>query len=269
MNQNHAGERAGGDADREVFADGNMSDVVRHGDIVERRMGSWSAASHAVLSHLDAVGFEGAPRLLAIEGERELLTFIDGASAPADLTGFSSDDLVAAVAALIRDLHDALTSFTPAPDLVFPRMPGAPEGAGFICHNDLAPWNTIFKHGRPEAFIDWDLVAPAPPEWDLAYAAWRFVPLYPDDALYGDAASRGRRLRTFLDAYGMADEQRSGFVPLIRQRQVSAYETVEQWGGAGMPGFARLFEQRLHVGALDDIAWLDANGATLREVIIS
>ncbi len=260
-------DRGGPNGDREVFADGNMSEVVRYGKTVERSLGQWSAASHAVLRHLESVGFTGAPRLLGIEGERELVTFIEGASAPADLSGFMRDDLLVAVATLIRKLHDALKSCTPSPDLAFPRMPGAPEGASFVCHNDLAPWNTIFRDGRPEGFIDWDLVAPAPPEWDLAYAAWRFIPLYPDDATYGNGASRGRRLRMFLDGYGLDARQRDSFVSLIRQRQVSAYETVEQWGKASLPGFARLFEQQLHVGALDDIAWLDANGSTLRQAI--
>ena len=257
----------GGTAEREVFADGNMSEVVRHGDTVERGLSLWSSASHAVLAHLAASGFRGAPRLLGVVGDRELLTFVEGTSAPADLTGFLGDDHLVAVAALIRELHDALAGFTPAPDLVFPRMPGAPAGAGFTCHNDLAPWNTIFRNGRPEAFIDWDLVAPAPPEWDLAYAAWRFIPLYPDDSRFGPADHRGRRLRLFLEAYELDAATRSGFVELIRQRQVCAYETVEQWGRAGVPGFARLFKQRLHVGALDDIAWLDANALTLQAAL--
>ncbi len=216
----------GSAADREVFADGNMSEVVRLGDTVERGLPPWSRASHAVLTHLEEVGFRGAPRLLGVSGDRETLTFIAGESAPANLAGYMGDHQVVAVAGLIRALHDALSSFRPAPELAFPRMPGAPDGSGFICHNDLAPWNTIFHEGRPEAFIDWDLVSPAPPAWDLAYAAWRFIPLYPDDAVYGDAASRGRRLRMFLDTYGLADEQRGGFVDLIRLRQVSAFETV-------------------------------------------
>ena len=265
----NAARKSGGAAEREVFADGNMSEVVRHGDTVERGLGPWSAASHAVLTHLAGVGFRGAPRLLGIVGDRELLTFVEGTSAPADLAGFLDDDHLVAVGSLVRELHSALASFTPTPELVFPQMPGAPEGAGFVCHNDLAPWNTVFQHGQPHAFIDWDLVAPAPPEWDLAYAAWRFVPLYPDDTRFSTAAQRGRRLRLLLDTYEMNTETRRGFIALIRQRQVCAFETVEQWGRAGVPGFARLFEGRLHAGALDDIAWLDANAWDLQTTLTS
>jgi aminoglycoside phosphotransferase (APT) family kinase protein len=55
---------------------------------------------------------------------------------------------------------------------------GAPRDGGVVCHNDLSPDNTVYEPaGKPRAFIDWDLAAPAPPLWDLAWAAYRFVPL--------------------------------------------------------------------------------------------
>jgi hypothetical protein len=262
-------ELAASEDGREVFNDGNMTDVVRQGNTVVRQCGAWSHANHAVLKHLETVGFPGAPRLLSVEGAEETLTFVPGTSVPADLAGFAGDDVLVAVASLIRKLHDALSSFDPEPHLDFPRMPGAPVGSRFVCHNDLAPWNTIFEQGRARAFIDWDLVAPAPPAWDIAYAAWRFVPLYPDDARYGHPLTRGWRLRLFLDTYALDMSERRDFVRLIRARQLCAYETVEQWGKAGRTGFDRLLEQRLHVGALDDIAWLDVNATVLHDAIMS
>jgi hypothetical protein len=33
---------------------------------------------HEYLRHLESVGFRGAPRPLGVEGEREILTFLDG-----------------------------------------------------------------------------------------------------------------------------------------------------------------------------------------------
>lgn len=152
--------------------------------------------------------------------------------------------------------------------MTFPEMPAAPEPGPFVFHNDLAPWNTIMLGQIFAGFIDWDLVTPATPAWDLAYAAWRFIPLSPDTASFGSVGERGRRLRLFLNEYGLADMERSGIIDLIRQRQRCAYETVEQWGRAGLPGFDRLFDQRLHVRALDDIAWLDRHGEELQRSIV-
>jgi hypothetical protein len=47
---------------------GNMSSgVVRVGDTVRRPAGPWTPAVHALLAHLHAVGFHGAPAPLGID----------------------------------------------------------------------------------------------------------------------------------------------------------------------------------------------------------
>jgi hypothetical protein len=48
------------------------------GDRLLRPMGSWTPAVYEYLRHLEAAGFDGSPRVLGIEGDREVLTFIDG-----------------------------------------------------------------------------------------------------------------------------------------------------------------------------------------------
>lgn len=54
------------------------SGMARRGGLLLRPMGPWSPAVHEYLRHLEAAGFDGAPRLLGTEGDREVLTFIDG-----------------------------------------------------------------------------------------------------------------------------------------------------------------------------------------------
>ena len=54
------------------------SGIVRRGDRLLRPMGPWSPAVHEYLRYLEAAGFDGSPRVLGIEGDREVLTFIDG-----------------------------------------------------------------------------------------------------------------------------------------------------------------------------------------------
>jgi hypothetical protein len=48
------------------------------GDRLLRPMGSWTPAVCEYLRHLEAAGFDGSPRVLGIEGGREVQTFIDG-----------------------------------------------------------------------------------------------------------------------------------------------------------------------------------------------
>lgn len=244
-------------SDDEVFADGNMTPVVRRGDEVRRTRSPWWRASAAVLNHLENEGFERAPQLLGYEGETERLTFMRGESAPASLEGFENDDVLISIGRMIRSYHDAMRTFVDPGNIVWPVMVGVPKGDGTICHNDIAPWNTIFRELTPVALIDWDLVAPGTRAWDLAYAAWRFAPLYPDEH-YGSPAERLRRISVLLDAYELPIAERSDFIPLIRARMHTSYETVEVWGKRGVPGFEKLYREKMHVDALECIRWLEA-----------
>ncbi len=54
---------------------GNTSTVVRVGDTVRRNAGPWTPAVHALLRHLEYVGFTGAPRALGMDEQgREVLS---------------------------------------------------------------------------------------------------------------------------------------------------------------------------------------------------
>jgi hypothetical protein len=60
---------------------------------------------------------------------------------------------------------------------------------------------------RPLALIDWDFAAPAPREWDIAYALWRCVPLY-SSAEFGGPHTQARRIRLFCDVCHLLSRKR-------------------------------------------------------------
>src|SRR3712207_2187978 len=94
------------------FEDGNITAVVRVGDTVRRATGPWTPAIHALLLHLEARGFDGAPRVLGRDPVgREVLSYLAGRTAPASLDNLRSDDVLAAVARLTRCYHDVAASF--------------------------------------------------------------------------------------------------------------------------------------------------------------
>ena len=241
----------------EVFADGNMAGVIRRGNEVRRGRTPWSEASHSVLRHLESVGFAASPRFLGSDGLVDRYSYIPGETAPADLKRYGADSVLIEVGQLVRRYHDAMAGFQPPSSVRWPIMPGTPSSDGTICHNDIAPWNVVFREGHVAGLIDWDLVAPATRGWDLAYAAWRFAPLYPGE-LYGTTRDRVRHVHLLLDAYGMARGERTDLPETILARMRSAYDTVERWGANGMPGFGRLYREKLHIDALDHMAWLAA-----------
>jgi len=216
-----------------VSVGGGLSSVERRGETVRRGAGDWTPTVHALLRHLHDVGFEGAPRPLGLERDVEILTFVHGGEAT------HSDEELARVGGLIRAFHDASRSFVAPAEACWQFMVGAPREGGVICHNDLSPDNTIYERGGiPHAFIDWDLAAPAPPLWDFAWAAYRFVPLYDDETCERLGYPVGRqpeRLRILSDAYRL--EERAALLATVCHRIRVLFETARAWGEEGRRGW--------------------------------
>jgi hypothetical protein len=252
--------------DSESLAGGNVSSgVVRIGKTVRRPTGPWTPAVHALLRHLHAAGFTGAPLPLGVDDQgREVLTFASGVVPwPDRFDLLEPDDQVARVGRLIREFHDAVAGFTPPPDAKWQVLVPA-EGNDIIAHHDLAPWNLVVGEAQ-WVLIDWDGAAPGSRLWDLAYAAHGFVPLSPDPRWHRlDAA---QRLRAFADGYGLDENQRRGLVPLLARRTWAWYDFLaaqakegtqpwaEHWRtghGAAWQADAEFIEHRLAVweGAL-------------------
>jgi hypothetical protein len=248
------------DTDEFPFADGNVTGAVQVGATVRRATGPWTPAIHALLQYLERAGFPEAPRVLGIdERGREILTYIAGETYPDPLVNFRTDAALAEVARLLRRYHDAIAGFTPPADAAWRFQVGAPTDGDVICHNDVAPWNTIVADGRPAALIDWDVAAPAPRRWDIAYAVWRFAPLY-DDAAFGTPTEQGRRMRVFCDAYGLED--RSRLLDIIERRQRALHDSIAQWAAAGEPAFIAMWRDGHATGVLADIAYLRRHRTT-------
>ncbi|GAB3835409.1 phosphotransferase [Kribbella italica] len=219
----------------EVLAGGrNNPGVVRRGDTVRRQVGEAAPLVHAYLRHLEAVGFDGAPRVLGVEGGVEVLSYVPGevAADPGWVPGkgnpltveMRSEGALMEVAGLLRRLHAASAGFVPPG--------GGLKDGEIVSHGDLGPWNTVYRDGRPVAFIDWDACRPTTPLLDVAAAAWAFVPLESDrqllEAGFEVVPDLGARLRVFVDAYGIGD--RSGVVPALVRVKLREAGRVEGWG---------------------------------------
>jgi hypothetical protein len=191
---------------REVeMTGGNMTAVVRVGDTVRRTAGPWTPTIHAFMRHLRASGFGHVPEPLGIdERGREIISLLPGAPANYPLPAFAwSDATLSAVARFLRAFHDASTAFVPPAGGRW--QWAAHEPVEVICHNDFAPYNLMFEDGRLTGVIDLDLASPGPRVWDMAYTAYRFVPLTDPanpDAPFPGADEQARRLAAFCAAYG-------------------------------------------------------------------
>jgi aminoglycoside phosphotransferase len=140
--------------DREIFADGNMSEVIRQGTSVFRDRAPWSDAAHQVLRHLESRGFPLSPRVLEVTESREELSFIPGRSMPADLCGYEDEAMLVQLGTAIRSLHDAMQEFQFTPGTSWVPMVHAPQSTTLVCHSDIEPWNTIVAGGQITGLID-------------------------------------------------------------------------------------------------------------------
>jgi Ser/Thr protein kinase RdoA (MazF antagonist) len=218
----------------EALAGGNVAALVaRVGATVRKPVTAATPAVHALLDHLAAAGFDGAPRALGLDATgRQVLEYIAGDTA--DTLPAMTGAQLGRVGALIRRLHDAIATFDAPQDasweVVIP-----PDRQELICHNDLAPWNLVCD-GERTVFIDWDGAGPGSRLWDLAYAAHGFVPLAPG----GDPAVDGGRLRALVDGYGASEQERLELPELIEAHTRGMAELLRASAVTGAQPWARL-----------------------------
>lgn len=262
------------------LAGGDVTEgVVRVGDTVRRPVGQHSPLVHALLTHLESAGFEGAPRFLGIDGAGlEVLSYIEGEVAGRPRPPWIADETrLASVGRLVRAYNDAAASFSPPPGALPgvqptepPGIPPAPEyPPELIGHVDITPENVVFRAGRARALIDFDLARPATRADEMFNAMLWWAPL--SDPRDVDPLLRqvdvARRARILADGYGLSgtDRERIADVAMLRTRR-SWYlmkHRAQTHGG----GWQRMWDE----GVGDEIkrreAWLDRHAATLTAVL--
>lgn len=192
---------------------------------------------HRLLAHLEASGFDGAPRFLGLDSRgRGIYTFIEGFAPPHN--GFPlHENAVAAGARLLRTVHD-LTAGT-----------GFAAGAEVACHPNLSQPNFVFREMVPVAIIDWDGTRPGThPRLEP-----RRLPL---GVRASGALRRGepaaRMLRVAVEAYGWAgDGLVDEMLAVVRSFNDVNPEAIE-WGGPDLEHLERnadLFRVQLCGGA--------------------
>jgi hypothetical protein len=222
----------------------NRGLVVRVGDTVLRPVAPCSRATHALLAHLAAAGFDGAPRVLAATPATETLTYMDGQAAVPPLAEETlTDAALVSVAGLLRRYHHAVASFDPA-GYRWPRPIPARFRTGLVSHNDVHPANLVFRGGRAVALIDFDWAGPGGATWDFAAAARYWAPLQDDQDVIDSRQGRALdRFRIFLDASGLPRDGRRQVAEAIVANHDWTYAIVTEAAAAGHAGFADHWRQ--------------------------
>ena len=209
---------------------------------------------HALLAHLAGKGFAGSPRPLGFDARgREVLTFLAGetvGSARPWPGWVYAEDTLRQVARWMRSFHHAVADFIPPPGAVW-RMGGQWAPGLIVGHNDAAPYNAVWRDGRLVGFFDWDMAGPVSAAWDVAFAAFSWVPLHARHVVAGegftDFEGRPRRLELFLAEYGWASSM-PAFLHVVAAR-IQAHVASLRDLAVRDPLFAQIVAQ----GGADDL----------------
>ncbi|RSN71993.1 phosphotransferase enzyme family protein [Actinomadura sp. WAC 06369] len=259
-------------AEEPLDGDGVTPGIVRVADTVRRPVRPFTGTIHAYLSHLHRAGFSDAPEPLGIDEQgREVLSFVPGDVPREPLPPWATGERVlAALARLVRRLHDAAQGWAPPEDAVWATLPGTRHiplvdaGAELVGHRDYCPGNVVFRDGLPAALIDFDLARPTTRVYDIANALYWWAPLlHPEDRPPGlTDADIPRRVAVFADAYGMSERQRRDLVPLAG-RMVHRFHLTSRAAAEADPVFRRFW----HRGVKDRMpraeAWLAREGPAI------
>ena len=130
MNDQSRGDGTAADDGEPLVGDGVTPGIVRIGDTVRRPVRPFTATVQAYLAHLHGAGFTAAPVPLGIDDQgREVLSFVPGDVPREPLPpGTAGEDVLAALARLVRRLHDAAQGWTPPPDAVWAVQRSGPGG---------------------------------------------------------------------------------------------------------------------------------------------
>ncbi len=210
---------------------------------MRRVVGQSGQAVRELLLHLEAVGFDGAPRYLGLDEQgREVLSWMDGdVPLPPYPAWAMTDQALADLGVLVRRLHEATSSFRPAGTMEWATDWADPSGGQTICHNDLFPENVVFRDGHVIALIDFAMAAPGRPLWDLAIAAETWGPL-------GDPARRDqhpvdldgvRRLGVLARGYRLGPDRAEELVDVLVEERAHSIANIRSEIAAGNASWIR------------------------------
>ena len=256
----------------EPLRGGDGGGVSRVGRIVRRRPGPAAAAVHALLCHLRDAGFDGAPLPLGFDDQgREVLTFIEGEVFDGPVPDLMwGDPVLENAGSFLRRFHDATVGFEPPADTPWVVEQPGDLPVEVMCHNDVALYNVVFRDGRIAGIIDFDAISPGARVWDVAHAAYRFVPLSRGEAPahLAEPSEQARRLRLFCDAYGLKRDARVEVADVVVRRVAALRDLLVEGAADGdeasvkhlAEGDAALYE--------DDVAYVLSIRATLEAALV-
>lgn len=134
-------------------------------------------------------------------------------------------------------------------------------------HHDVSPPNTVRRPDGRLVVVDWDFTRLGDPLEDLAWAAWRWAPLFtgrwwhaeydigPDDGADGDATVRQRtNLAAVIEGYDCTPGQRARLAGTIAGVMTTHADDLDEMARTD-PAFQALVDRGYSRRARADAQW--------------
>ena len=260
----------------EVLSGGvtNAGAVLRRGAIVDRPAQPHAPAIHRFLEALPRHGFTAAPRPVGLGDGREQLTYVSGDVALMPYPAWSMTEMaLTSLGALLRRFHQASSAIALEADVPWATDLADPRGGTILCHSDTCVENIVFRDGEVYGLIDFDMVAPGRPLWDVAMAARYWAPMLDPTTAAQSPSYVGldpvRRLRILADGYRMSAEDRAEFLDVIDEVTVVERADLATRVEAGDAAFVKAFDDHGGWATWDRTqAWLTDQHATFLAALI-
>lgn len=236
---------------------GRAGKISKVKDQVCRPANLWTPTVHRFLKFLNDNGANFIPILHGIEDEKEFVSFIKGDVYNDPLPKiFKEDAMIVSAAKLLSKFHKLSELYIGNIDTHSRWMLNPVHPIEVICHGDFAPYNTVIVDEKSTAMIDFDTIHPGPKIWDVSYASYRWVSFI--DQGEEEFDENMRKIRLFLNTYGMLDKKKDLLMTLIERLQ-SLMGFMKSEAMAGNKDFQKNIEDGHLQKYTDDIDYLKKN----------
>ena len=166
---------------RKKLSGGNMSRLTKKRNLIYKDASAASETIHRLLKHVRKEGITWVPESYGINEDNEhVLSYIKGTVPAGSPSWLWNVGILKDAAGKLRQWHDATAAF-PLDSSRWLMENDEPNEV--VCHCDFAPYNTVFRRKKIAGIIDFDVCSPGSRLWDICYAAYRFIPLFPSESV--------------------------------------------------------------------------------------
>ena len=178
-----------------------------------------------------------------------------------------SNDVLKEIAKMLRLYHDAVSDFPSLNEWI--PMDNTPNNIEVLCHNDFAIYNIIFNHKKPVGIIDFDVVAPGPRLWDIAYTLYTCIPLSRhyhtetgEAVQYNptrDAQRIKQKVELFFETYGI-EGMKDGYLEMVLLRLEGLCKYMIRKADEGDMAFQKMIDEGHYEHYQNDIQFIREHG---------